>query len=264
MVTLFLKRLGRTFWQASTDGCLGCAKGAAYSALLSIFPVLSSLTAILAQANAERLAQTLARLLFEVTPDGAEGLLRHTLTARGAKPIYLLIGAGLLSAIAASEVMLSLMDGFQAAFRVRTSRGFWRQRMVATALVFAAALPALAASAFVIYTGGAFSYVPAVVAVAMATMLLYRFGPDLPDHLMRTPVWPGALIATALWVISTVLFVAYVRYMANYNIIYGSIGAVVALMVWLYLLMASALMGCEYNAERLREEVYPGKLEPPA
>jgi membrane protein len=52
--------------------------------------------------------------------------------------------------------------------------------------------------------------------------------------------------------------------MANYNIIYGSIGAVVALMVWLYLLMASALMGCEYNAERLREEVYPGKLEPPA
>lgn len=254
----FLKRLGRTFWQASTDGCLGCAKGAAYSALLSIFPVLSSLTAILAQANAERLVQTLARLLFEVTPDGAEGLLRHTLTTRGARPIYVLIGAGLLSAIAASEVMLSLMDGFQAAFRARTGRGFWRQRMVAMALVFAAALPALASSAFVIYTGGAFSYVPAVVAVALATMLLYRFGPDLPDHLMRAPVWPGALIATALWVISTVLFVAYVRYMANYNIIYGSIGAVVALMVWLYLLMASALIGCEYNAERLREKVYPG------
>ena len=253
MVNLFLRRLGRTFWQASTDGCLGCAKGAAYSALLSIFPVLSSLTAILAQANAERLVQTLARLLFEVTPDGAEGLLRHTLTARGARPMYVLIGAGLLSAIAASEVMLSLMDGFQAAYRVRTSRGFWRQRVVAMWLVLAAALPALTASAFVVYTGGAISYIPAICAVSASTMLLYHFGPDLPAELRKAPVWPGALIATGLWVISTALFVAYVRYMANYNIIYGSIGAVVALMVWLYLLMASALLGCEYNAERIRE-----------
>ena len=64
-------------------------------------------------------------------------------------------------------------------------------------------------------------------------------------------------MATAIWMVSTVVFVWYLRNLANYNVVYGSIGAVVALLVWLYILAASALIGCEYNAERMREDIRP-------
>lgn len=244
----FWQRLGRAFWRASQDGSLGCAKGAAYSALLSIFPVLSSITAILAQAKAEAVSARLTRILFDVAPPGTEELLQHTIAARGQRPVLLLIGAALLSAIAASGVILSLIDGFQLAFQFPSRRGFWRQRGVAMLLVLLAGGPALAASALLVYTGSVLNLLPAVAAVSVSTMLLYRLGPDLPRELRRLPVWPGALVATGLWTVATTAFVWYVRNLGTYNLIYGSLAAVIALLVWLYLLAASALVGCAFNA----------------
>lgn len=249
----FWKRLGRAFWEASNDGCLGCAKAAAYSALLSIFPVLSTIAAVFAQVKADAVSAKLAEMLFQVAPPGTEDLLEFTIAARGERPVYLLVGAVLLSAIAASGVVLSLIDGFHFAYRVRNRRSFWRHRLVAMALVFGAAAPALAASALVVYTGRALVYLPALIAVAVSTMTLYRFGPDLPQEMRKAPVWPGALVASGIWIFATLGFVWYLHNLANYNLIYGSIAAVIALLVWLYLLAASALIGCEYNAERLRE-----------
>jgi membrane protein len=199
----------------------------------------------------------MAELLFGVAPPGTEDLLRFAITVRGQRPIYLLIGAVLLSAIGASGVVLSLVDGFQFAYRVRNRRSFWRHRGIAMLLVFVLAMPALCAAALVLYFQSALIYIPSVVAVGLSIFLLYRFGPDLPSDLRRAPIWPGAVVATAIWMISTVIFVWYLRNLANYNVVYGSIGAVVALLVWLYILAASALIGCEYNAERMREDIRP-------
>jgi membrane protein len=56
-------------------------------------------------------------------------------------------------------------------------------------------------------------------------------------------------LATALWWLTTTLFGFYVRNIANYNVLYGSVGAVVALLVWMYLLSIIALFGCEFNAQ---------------
>lgn len=253
----FWKRLGRAFVEATNDGCLGCAKGAAYSALLSIFPALSTLAAVLSQVKAEAVSEKIAELLFGVAPPGTEDLLQFAITVRGQRPAYLLIGAILLSAIGASGVVLSLVDGFQFAYRVRNRRNFWRQRGIAMLLVFVMATPALCAAALIVYFKSALIYIPAVFAVAVSTLLLYRFGPDLPPDLRRAPIWPGAIVATFVWMLATVLFVWYLRNLANYNVVYGSIGAVIALLVWLYLLAASTLIGCEYNAERMREDLRP-------
>lgn len=249
----FWRRLGRAFAEAANDGCLAAAKGAAYSALLSIFPVLSTITAILAQVKAEQFAETLARILFQVAPPGTEELLEHTLTSKGERPIYLLITAGLLSVLAASGVMLSLMEGFHAAYRARNSRGFWKNRLIAMGLVVFVALPLLAISIFVVMTGSTAYLVASFVAVSLVTLILYRFGPDRPKDREKEPIWPGSLLAALLWMITTAGFVYYVRNLANYNVIYGSIAAVIALLIWLYLLMVSVLIGCEYNAVRERE-----------
>jgi membrane protein len=65
-------------------------------------------------------------------------------------------------------------------------------------------------------------------------------------------VWPGAFLATTLWLVATILFGWYVRSVANYNFFYGSTQTVIALLIWMYMLSAIALVGCEYNAERER------------
>ena len=93
----------------------------------------------------------------------------------------------------------------------------------------------------------AVTYLVALGASVCVTALLYRFGPHKKHETRR--LWPGAALATLLWSLVTTFFGWYVQNIANYNVLYGSIGAGVALLVWLYLLAAIALVGCEFNAE---------------
>src|SRR3954467_6836841 len=99
---------------AYRDNCFGIAKGAAYSALLSFFPVLTTLTAVLVQANAYAVSRTVSRVVFEVVPPGTEDVVMQIFIRRGHQPGYLLLLATVLAVWAASGVMLSLMEGFRA------------------------------------------------------------------------------------------------------------------------------------------------------
>src|SRR5712692_5703505 len=128
------------------DGCLGIAKGAAYSSLLAFFPVLASIAAILVRVNAESVSRVISRFLFQVVPPGAEDLVQYQFAVKVQRPVWLLVVAAVLSAWAGSGAMLSLMEGFQAAYRLPSGRPFLKQRGVAVLLVFVAALPWLAAS----------------------------------------------------------------------------------------------------------------------
>lgn len=285
----FLIILRRAFFNSWMDGCWGIAKGAAYSGLLSLFPVLSSLAALLVQANADRVSDYLARFVFEVVPPGTSELLERQFRERGAQPLSLIVVAVLLSAWAASSLMATLMEGFRAAYRLPGGRGIVQDRVVAFLLVFISAMPAVAASALLVFgdkveqallqmagwidTGGDVAagillasklarVAIALGAVVLTTGLLYYVAPNRPQQWKN--VWPGAFVATALWLAVTVIFAWYVRNLAHYNVMYGSIGGVIALIVWMYLLAAIALFGCEFNAEteriRRRLEALPSKL----
>ncbi|MCX6620074.1 MAG: YihY/virulence factor BrkB family protein [Acidobacteria bacterium] len=277
----FLVILKRSVVSAYRDNALGIAKGAAYSGLLAFFPVLTTLATILAQARAEALGRTLARTLEQVMPPEIAPLIVERFIVRGEKPVYLLVAATLLALWAASGLTTSLMDGFQAAYRVPRRRGTVRHRVVAILLVFAAVIPAVGASSLMLFGGRAeqyvlgnlgvvapagetlrggvvvvsrvVRYVIAVGAVVLVTALLYHYGPDRRRKFRET--WAGAMLATALWWLATAAFAWYVRNIANYSVMYGSVGAAIALLVWIYLLAIIALLGCEFNAEldRLRE-----------
>ena len=261
---------------AYEDSCFGIAKGAAYSSLLAFFPVLASIAAILARVNADSVVRVLSRLLFQVIPPGTEDLVRNQFAVKGPRPILLILGAVMLSAWAASGAMMSLMEGFQGAYRLPSGRSFLKQRGIAVLLVFIAAAPAVGASALIVFgarterwmlgwlglspdadirAGVVFffiflRYFAALSAIVLVTALLYWIGPNRP--LKLASVWPGAFLATVLWLLATSAFAWYVRNIANYNVLYGSIGAVIALLVWMYLLALIALLGCEYNAVRER------------
>jgi membrane protein len=274
-LTSFLGLCRQSFVCAYEDNCFGIAKGAAYSSLLAFFPILASIAAILTRANADSVARVFSRLLFQVVPPGSEELVRNQL-ATTQRPIWLIVGAVLLSTWAASGAIVSLMEGFEAAYRLPSGRTFLKQRAVAVFLVFVAALPAVGSSALIVFgarteqwmlaslglspeadvrTGvvllfGLLRYLLALAATVFVTALTYCLGPNRPLKLRA--VWPGAFLATFLWLAATTVFAWYVRNIANYNVLYGSIGAVIALLVWMYLLSVIALVGCEYNAVRER------------
>ncbi len=272
--------LRRTLASSFDDNCFGIAKGAAYSALLSFFPVLTSAATILLQTRAEFVSRTLEHALWQIVPPGTEDLVVQQFRVTGARPVTLLIVANVISLWAASSVIKSLIEGFQATYRVPRNRSFLRNSAVAISLVLLSAVPLLSASLLILLrrTGGTRRAQrhegrsrPHSPGVGLGTG-----GPPLPlcfgvcDHrrghrhalLLRTEpqttlevCMAGRDLATLLWLAATSGFAWYVRNIGHYNVMYKSVGAGIALLVWMYLIAAIALIGCEFNAE-MKERAY--------
>jgi membrane protein len=179
-----------------------------------------------------------------------------------------------VSIFAASGVIKSLIEGFQAAYRVPRNRGIVHGSLVAAALVLLAAAPLVAASLLILFGGQVENqvlnwmkvdpiwtplawiwqllsqiarYVVAFATTVSVSATLYYFGPYRKQRWRY--VWPGAILATLLWLGATSGFAWYTRHIGHYNVMYGSVGAGIALLVWMYLLAIIALIGCEFNAE---------------
>ena len=264
--------LRTAFMNAWDDNCFAIAKGGAYSSMMAFFPVMTTLAAILVQANAKEVARQITELIFDVVPPGTEEVVRNLFQTRGSQPFWLFVVAIILALWAASGVTTSLMEGFQAAYRLPQGRGPVAGRWVAMVLVVLAALPVLGACGLILFgqqvelvftswigllpegadlRGGlrvlssAVRLISALAGLVLGTMLLYTIGPNTKVRLRE--VWPGALVAAGLWMAATAGFAWYVRNIANYNVLYGSIAAAIALLGWMYLLNVIALIGCEFN-----------------
>jgi membrane protein len=266
--------LKRSLISTFDDGCIGAAKGAAYSALLSFFPVLTSAVAIMVQTRTQFVAEYLESYLSEIVPPGTEELVVQQFRVMGERPLTLIVVAALVSMWAASGIFKSLMEGFQSAYRLPRDRGFFHQTAVALALVVLSALPLVAASVLILFGGQierlvlgwlnvdpvltpladfwrwasrVARYVIAFAATTAVTVTLYYIAPYRKQRWRF--VWPGAILATGAWLLATLAFAWYARNIARYNVMYGSIGAAIALLVWMYLIGLISLVGCEFNAE---------------
>jgi membrane protein len=276
--------LRRAFVAAYEDNCFGIAKGAAYSGLLSLFPILTVLTAILIQANAQSVVHVIERFVQDVLPPTTEELVLSRLREQSRRGISLPLIAVVGAIWAGSGAMASLMEGMQAAYRLPSGRPFLKQRAMAIFLLLVGAIPAVGASTLIIFGNRIEAFmvhgegisdlslplelawkfarlVVAFAAITLVTGLIYYLGPNhrpeprqtgrkIKSRFMR--VWPGALVATVLWLVATAGFAWYVGHLANYNLFYGSVGAVIVLLIWLYLIACILLIGCEFNAERER------------
>ena len=278
--------LRRTFLASIDDGLWGTAKGAAYSALLSFFPVLTSMAVILVQTGARYIQNNLYHFLTRVLPPGTEDVVLQQFRVRGQKPVGLLVVAFALSLWAASSVVKSLIDGFNAAYRVPRNRSIAGHIGMGLMLVIFAGIPLLGASSLILF-GGAIErgmlklmrvdpalnplegwlrwlaqvmrYVIAFSATSSLMAMLYYYGPNRRQRWKA--VWPGAFLATILWLLATLGFGWYVRNISNYNLLYGSVGTSIALLSWMYILALIALFGCEFNAEAERMEFALEALE---
>jgi membrane protein len=209
---------------------------------------------------------------------------------RSAHTVRALLGAVVVSATGASSVMLTLMEGFRRAYALPLApRSFWPRRVRSLALVPVSLVPLAGASLLVVFghfisqwlAGEVTPELRVPVLVVSSVMrwtiafagsvgiiaVIYHLGTDLTKHMrehleLREPwgmlrkdwSWraslPGAALATVLWLGSTLLFGLYVTRFADYSRVYGSLGAAIALMFWLYIIALSVLLGAEFNAQR--------------
>ncbi len=259
----------RAFWRAFEDDCFAIAKASAYSSILTLFPALIVLAALLtASQTTESFVHAIATAIGAVLPPGAGANVEAYMEASGPRPGRLLVTALLVTLLAASGVMVSWMEGFRNAYRIPKTWGFWKERAVALFLVLLAFTPMTFATLLVgfgsqieswmvlhsdrtvgpyilLFWTGVRWLIAMVTSVAVLALIYHNGVPRAqPWH----RVIPGAALATGMWFVVTVVFAWYVENVATYNLIYGSLGVAIALLVWMYLLSIVILVGAEFNA----------------
>jgi membrane protein len=165
--------------------------------------------------------------------------------------------------------MRTLMEALNVAYDEEEKRGTIRFYATALLLTLGAIAGAIIAISLVValpialnFLGGlgeALKWLISIgsVVILIATVMLglaivYRYGPSREQPRWRWVSW-GAVIATVLWVIGSVLFSVYVTRFGNYNETYGSVGAIVILLMWFLLSAYAVLIGAEVNAEMERQ-----------
>ena len=261
----------RVYAETTDDDVLGRAAQLAYYFLLALFPALLFLVSLIgyfAGENSE-LRANLFQYLSTVLPGEASKLIGDTVRdvtegSGGGK-----LSFGILATLwAASNGMGAISESLNAAYDVKETRPWWKVRLGAVGLTLALSFLIVSALVLVLYghdlaewvagsfgLGGAFELAwkiiqwPVVlVFVLLAFALIYYFAPDLHDQDWKW-VTPGSVVAVVLWLIVSFGFKTYLSYFNSYSATYGSLGAVIILMLWFYFTGAAILIGGEINSE---------------
>jgi membrane protein len=259
----------RAILQAFEHDAINTAKAAAYSAMLMLFPALLVLTTLLAQVEEGPTLVGGIRSMFEqFLPTDTMDLLQSYVLTRRIYSGQLLISATCLSVFAGLGTMLSLMEGFRRAYNLPNQAwGFGERRLRALLLVPIALIPLSVATMVIVFgreielwmvenAGHETRFLViffwrlvrwSISLLTSITVLsaLYHFGTRRKEHWLW--VAPGAVAGTLLWFPVTIAFGWYVTRIADYSMFYGSFGAGIATLVWLYITAFSVLVGAELN-----------------
>ena len=266
------KTLGkRVISEIRSDDVFGRAAQLAYYFLLALFPLLLFLTSVigLLLGSGTGVRHALFAYFSRVLPGAASNLVDSTMyevtaASGGGKLTF-----GLLAALwAASNGMGAITEALNAAYNVKESRAWWKQRLTAIGLTLVLSILIISALVLVLYGGKianliAVSYGfgdiftvgwkllqwPIVLAfMLLAFALIYYLAPDLHDQHW---VWitPGSVTGVGLWLLVSFGFKLYLHFFDSYSKTYGTLGAVIILMLWLYFTGAAILIGGEVNSE---------------
>ena len=246
------------------------ASGLAFDFLFALFPLLFILLAVfnLFAAHSLQLRISLLAYFADLLPTPAFQLLNRTTgefaaTTSGEKlTIGIVIGLWL-----ASGGVASIISSLNAAFHVEESRSWFKVRGIALILTLVISVLILSALGIVMVSGSfvdwlgrelqlapamivmwkALQWPTAVVFVIFSYALIYTFGPDVKNTYWLW-ITPGSVFAAGLWLVVSVGFRIYLRFVNNYTVIFGSLGAFAILLVWLYVTGLAFLIGGEINA----------------
>lgn len=264
--------LQTTFRRALHQRFPGLAAEMAYNATLSIFPATLAIIAAIGLfgSSTRSVFQNLVLQLSEVVPQEVLLLVQNFIrTQVYEQPSTQLFSFSFLAAIwIASSTLGSAMAALDRINKIprKRTRPFWLAKLMAIGLTLGTFALMIVASVSVLVSGFLVqgvadknSWLPidllrlwqwlswplALSVVAIAAAFIYRYGPS--RRRLDTPILPGAILASLLWAGVSSLFRLYVTQYSNYNQLYGALGAVIVLLLWLYLSSLALLLGAQLN-----------------
>ncbi len=245
------------------------AAGVAFYAFLAIFPAAAAIIAIWGFISNPSVIRDEIELLRGFLPNDAYSLIFGQVEALLAVPAGNLGLTTLVSTAlalwSARAGVAALIRGLNAIHHLPNRSGHWHQ-LRAIVLTFVLVGLVLAALVMAVILPVVIAYLPSaipssmladsnlllgIVAAVLAVGLAYRLGPNYTNTKPPLLSW-GLLVAVILWVLATRGFTLYLANFASYNRVYGSIGAVVVLLMWLYVSAYAVLLGAAVDAERNR------------
>lgn len=260
--------LWRTYEQINEDRLLAVAAGVVFYGLLALFPAITALVSSYALfADPATINDHLATL-SGMLPVGTYSIIEEQVQrvlAKGDIKLGLAFAVSLgLAAWSANGGMKAIIDALNVVYDEREERGFFKLNAVSLAFTVCALFAVLCAIGMVVAVpvilsaiglGGAGELVlaygrwPALAAMTLLGLaILYRFGPS-----RRSPKWKwisvGGIVATAAWLAGSAALSYYLANFAGYDATYGSLGAAIGLMMWMWMSTIVILFGAELNSE---------------
>jgi membrane protein len=275
---LRFQALKATVQEFQRDDALGLAAQLAYYLILALFPFILVLVSLMGTFGSAELASEVLGYFRQVVPEEAYGII-ETFTANiisGRAEAPGLLSFGILFTIwAASGAFAALINALNRAYDVQETRPFWKVRGIAILMTLGLSVLVLVGVLLLVVgepigktvanifgLGDLFLLVwdiarwpVALLFMVLTVALLYYFAPDVEQPFRW--ITPGGLIGVLLWVLASVGFNFYVSNFGSYNKTYGSIGAVIILLLYLYISSLTILFGATLNAilVRMKEEI---------
>jgi membrane protein len=266
----------RTVNEFRDDNMTDWAAALTYYSLLALFPALIALVSILGLfGDPERTTSSITDIVTQIGPNTAadtfKGPIESITSNRGTAGVLFFVGLG-TALWSASSYVSAFTRAQNVIYETSEGRSFWKLRplqvLVTLVMVVLVALVALA----LVLTGPVVDAVagpigvgqeavdvwnvakwPVLLAVVLLIFaLLYYTTPNVKLRGFRF-ITPGSLFAIVLWLAASVGFAAYVSQFGSYDKTYGTLGGLVALLVWLWITNIAVLLGAELNAERERD-----------
>jgi membrane protein len=274
--------LWRVYERLTEDRILTIAAGVTFYILLAIFPAIAALVAIYGLFADPTVIAKHVEDVASFVPGGGVDILRDELNRVAAQPrgtlgLAFIVGLG-ISLWSANAGMKAIMDALNIAYAEREKRSFIKLTAESFVFTIAGILGAIVALALVVMLPlvlqfvGLQSATETIVAVgkwpvlfvgaAFAIAVLYRYGPSRVEAKWRWISW-GSTFAAALWIGVSLLFAWYTTNFGSYNKTYGSLGAAIGFMTWIWISTIVVLLGAELDAEIEHQTCRDSTVGPP-
>ncbi|MEX0803196.1 MAG: YihY/virulence factor BrkB family protein [Candidatus Binatia bacterium] len=259
--------LRRVVAEVQQDNCAGYAAALAYYFLFALFPFFLFLTALLGYLPIPNLMDQIMGSLAQVMPGEALSLVQDNVGNLVTKQRGGLLSFGILAALwTSSSAITAISDALNHAYDVEEGRPFWKLRGTAILLTIGLSIFLISSIVLLMFgpqiggwladfvgLGGAFEIAwnilrwPVIlVLVITAVAAIYYFAPDV-DQAWKW-ITPGSVFAVFLWLLVSLGFSYYVNNFGSYDQTYGSIGAIIILLTWMYVSGFVILVGGEINS----------------
>lgn len=259
----------RVYYEINEDEVLTRSAALSFYFVAAMVPMLFFVVAVLGFfAQSHNLQSSLFNYAGRFMPPDAFTLLQKTLKEISSNTTGWKLALGLVLALwSGSGGISSVMDALNRCYHVTDSRPYWKQKLLSILLTIGVAALTIVALVIVLYGGNIAQFVGshtglsdvtvmawrvvqwplAIFFVVLAFALMYYWGPDADQR--WTWITPGSLVGVLVWIGVSILFRVYLHFFNSYSKTYGSLGAVIILLYWLFITGLAILIGGEINSE---------------